>query len=190
MTTPILDAADHDTFASAPSFRLSHRLFRLVWIVAWALLARWTPPAARRWRILLLKLFGARISWSANVYASARIWYPPNLEMRSRSTLGPGAICYCMAAIRIGDHAIVSQRAHLCAGTHDINSPTFQLFALPITIGDHAWIAAEAFVGPGIEVGEGAVLGARGVASRSLPAWTVSAGNPARFIRERPRPAR
>ena len=55
----------------------------------------------------------------------------------------------------------------------------------PITIGEQAWVAAEAFVGPGVNVGCGAVLGARGVAVRNLEGWTVYAGNPARPVGKR-----
>ena len=92
-----------------------------------------------------------------------------------------------MAPIRIGANAVISQRAHLCAGTHDIDDAHFQLKAMPIDIGAAAWVATEAFVGPGVVVGEGAVLGARGVTVKDLEAWSVYAGNPARFIRLRQR---
>jgi putative colanic acid biosynthesis acetyltransferase WcaF len=90
-----------------------------------------------------------------------------------------------MAKIRLDDYAMVSQGAHLCAGSHDISDPYFQLIVRPIVLGERAWIAAEAFVGPGVTVGKGAVLGARGVAFSDLPPWTVSVGNPSRVLKER-----
>src|SRR5690606_13305541 len=95
--------------------------------------------------------------------------------------------CYSMASIRIGADAVVSQRAHLCAGTHDVDDPHFQLKAMPIEIGAGAWVATEAFVGPGVVIGRGAVLGARGVTVKNLDSWGIYAGNPARFIRSRQR---
>lgn len=64
----------------------------------------------------------------------------------------------------------------------------------PITIGAQAWVAAGCFIAPGVSVGEGAVVGAYSVVTKDVPAWTVVAGNPARFIRMRqlkpPDPAR
>jgi putative colanic acid biosynthesis acetyltransferase WcaF len=90
-----------------------------------------------------------------------------------------------MARISMGRYALASQGAHLCAGTHDIGDPNFQLRARPIVIGERAWIAADAFVGPGVTVGDGAVLGARAVAFSDLPPWSVSVGNPARFLKMR-----
>ncbi len=181
----ILDARRSGSRTGGPSFPLRHRLLRAAWSVAWWLLARWTPPPMHRWRGMVLTLFGARVSPSARVHASAQVWYPPNLELDENALVGPGAFIYSMAPIRIGSDAVVSQRAHLCAGTHDVDGPNFQLVAKPIEIGAGAWVAAEAFVGPGVVVGEGAVLGARGVTVRNLAPWSIYAGNPARLVRSR-----
>lgn len=180
-----LDGRATRAWEGGPSFALSNRLYRLAWGVTWLLLARWTPPQLRAWRRLLLRLFGAEVARTTNVYGSARIWSPANLVIGDHAAIGPGAILYSMARITIGPHAIISQRAHLCAGTHDIEDAAFQLHARPITIGARAWVAAEAFVGPGVTVGEGAVLGARGCAMRDLAPWTVFGGNPAGVLRER-----
>ena len=184
---PLIADKDNDPFKGAPSFPLSHRLLRAAWIVTWALLASWTPPQMRRWRALLLRAFGAQVDPSAQVYGSARVWYPPNLRLGAQATLGPGVTCYCMAPITLGAFVVVSQRAHLCTGTHDINGPAFQIQARPIHIGAHAWICAEAFVGPGVTIGEGAVLAARAAAFRDLDPWSVWGGNPAARLKDRPR---
>ena len=183
--THILDASKNDSFAGAPSFSFRHRLLRASFAITWFLLARWTPPPFHRWRIIILNLFGAKIHPTATIHSSVRVWYPPNLAMHKYSCLGAGVICYSMDKITIGERAVISQRSHLCAGTHDIESENFQLITKPIHIGAKAWITSEAFVGPGVSVGEGAVLGARGVATKDLEAWTVYAGNPAKSIKNR-----
>ena len=181
----ILDAQVSKPTEGGASFSLFNRLFRLAWICAWGLLASWTPPFMVGWRRFLLRCFGASISRSAMVCSSVKIWYPPYLTLGDHATLGPGARVYCQAPVYIGAYAIVSQRAHLCAGEHDIDDPHFQLVSQPIRIEARAWVAAEAFVGPGVIIGEGAVLGARGVAFKDLAAWHVYAGNPAKMVRER-----
>jgi len=181
----ILDAKTHSPSEGGPSFSLGHRLHRALWTVTWLTLAAWTPPPLHAWRRMLLRAFGARIAPTAHIYPSARIWYPPNLTLEAFACLGARVTCYCMAPIRLEAYALASQGAHLCAGTHDIRDAHFQLIARPIRIGARAWIAAEAFVGPGVTVGEGAVLGARGVAMRDLEPWTVYAGNPATRLGER-----
>ncbi|GAA0452030.1 acetyltransferase [Sphingomonas molluscorum] len=170
-----------------PSFSLGNRLSRVGWGLCWLLLARWTPPPLHRWRCMLLRLWGAEIGRGARIYGSVRIWHPANLVIGDGSMLGPRVRCYNQGRITIGRSAVVSQDASLCASTHDVVDPVFPLRLRPIRIGDHAWVAAEAFVGPGVEMGEGAVLGARGVAMRDLAPWTFFSGNPAHALKPRPR---
>jgi putative colanic acid biosynthesis acetyltransferase WcaF len=181
----VLDAKISNPLEGGPSFSLKHRLLRLTWNATWVLLASWTPPFMRPWRRFLLRLFGAKIAWTAGIYGSARIWYPPNFEIGEHSYVGRHVIIYSMAKISLGDYTVVSQGAHICAGTHDIEDRNFQLLTRPIAIGGRAWIAAEAFVGPGVTIGEGAVLGARACAFQDLDPWTVYTGNPAQVLRKR-----
>jgi putative colanic acid biosynthesis acetyltransferase WcaF len=169
----------------APTFNLQHRLQRLLWSAAWFVLASWTPTPLHHWRIALLRLFGAKVDWNAKLYSSVKVWYPPNLTMAAHSCLGPGVNCYCMAPISLGTHALVSQGAYLCGGTHDIDDPNFPLVTGPISIEADAWVAANSFVGPGVHVGRGAVLGACSVTFKDLAEETVYVGAPARPVRKR-----
>jgi putative colanic acid biosynthesis acetyltransferase WcaF len=182
---PIVDAREHSTWTSGYSFSFRNRLYRLAWMICWALLASWTPPIAHGWRRLLLRLFGAKIAPTASIYPDARIWSPANLIVESRACIGPRVIVYSMARVTFEKYSLASQGAHICAGTHDIEDESFQLKASPIVIKYRAWIAAEAFVGPGVTVGDGAVLGARACTFTDLDPWTVYVGNPARPLKVR-----
>lgn len=95
--------------------------------------------------------------------------------------------CYSVDAVEIGAYATVSQYAFLCTAGHDIDCPVMRLTTAPIRIEAHAWVAADAFIAPGVTVGEGAVVGARSSVFRSVPPWTVVTGNPARARRSRSR---
>jgi len=185
----ILDARESAPSEGGPSFSLANRLTRAAWAVVWALAASWTPRQLAPWRRFLLRCFGARMAPGSDVRASARVWLPAHLEMAQGAVIGPDVNVYSMGPISLGRDVLVSQGVHLCAGSHDFESPAFQLVAKPIRIEAQAWIAAEAFVGPGTHVGEGVVLGARAVAFGELQPWTVYSGNPARPIRPRRRPS-
>ena len=157
----------------------------LIGRVAWSLaepLFRLSPRVLWGWRRWLLRRFGARIGPDVQIYPSVRITIPWNLDIGAQSAVGDRAILYALGPITLGARVTVSQGAHLCAGTHDWRRPDMALLKPPIAIGDDAWICADAFVGPGVTVGAGAVLGARGVAMRDIAPWTVVAGNPARQI--------
>lgn len=181
----LLDAQQSKPLEGGPTFSLGHRLFRALWIVTWGLLCAWTPAPLHRWRVWILRLFGAQLHSTSHVYGNARVWYPPNLTMHAHAVLGPRVICYCMGQISIGEKAIVSQGAHLCAGTHDIRDPDFQLITRPIVIESLVWVAAEAFIGPGVTIGEGAVIGARTVMFRDAEPYGVYSGNPAQLLKTR-----
>lgn len=143
---------------------------------------RFSPRPLFGWRRVLLRLFGARIGAAVNLYPSAVIVMPWNLDIGEWSSVGEGVLVYNLGQVSIGSHVTVSQRAHLCAGTHDHTRRDMPLLKVPIRVEDNAWICADAFVGPGVTVGAGAVIGARAVAVREVSPWTVVAGNPARPV--------
>ncbi len=167
-------------------FSSASLLRRLVWELVWLLAFRPTPRwALHGWRRFLLRAFGAQIGAGCRVAPSCRVWAPWNLVMGEFSALGDGVDCYSMGRITLGSKVAVSQRSFLCAGSHDIRFLSRPLVTGPITIEDHAWVAAECFVHPDVVIHEGAVVGARSVVTHDLPAWSVCVGNPCRKIKDR-----
>lgn len=170
---------------SGASFSLQNRIERTVFIVTWAILAAWTPPQMHRWRCIILRLFGAQIGHGVRIYGTTKIWLPANLTIGNESIIGPRVRIYNQGHITVGSSVVISQGSHLVASTHDVSDPLFQLVIRPVCIEDRSWIAADAFVGPGVTVGECAILGARGVAVRNLEPFGIYGGNPAKFIKFR-----
>ena len=161
-----------------PSFSLGNRLGRVLWGVVSTILFRLSPRPLHGWRAFLLRCFGAKVGRGVHVYPGVKIWAPWNLELGDECGIASGTTLYSQGKITIGKRAVVSQGAHLVTGTHDYNDPGFPLTTQPIRIGEQAWIAAEAFIHPGVSIGDGCVIGARSVVSRDMPAWTVCAGHP------------
>ncbi len=174
-----------DPLGAGPAYAGRNKAARVLWRLAWLILARWTPVPFFAWRRFVLRLFGARIGRDARIYSSVSVWLPRNLAVGTSVIVGPGVILYNQGAIVIGDRTVISQRAHLCASTHDVQDPHFGLVERPIRIEPVCWIAAEAFVGPGVTVREGAVLGARAALFDDAQAWTIYRGNPAKAIARR-----
>ncbi|MDT0688828.1 WcaF family extracellular polysaccharide biosynthesis acetyltransferase [Salegentibacter sp. F188] len=173
-----------DTFVG-PSFSIQNRVGRLFWNVTAFFLFQYTPNPLHRWRCFLLRLFGAKIGKGVHVYPGVKIWAPWNLELEDECGIGNGATIYSQGKIKIGKRTVISQGAHLVAGTHDYTKAGFPLITMPIDIGANAWIAAEAFVHPGVIIGEGSVVGARSVVTKNLPAWMVCSGHPCKPIKPR-----
>tara|TARA_Y100001968_G_scaffold332796_1_gene392305 strand:- start:3575 stop:4129 length:555 start_codon:yes stop_codon:yes gene_type:complete len=173
------------TSKSQPSFSFKNRIYRLLWNFSYLLLIRYTPVYLRFWRVFIYKLFGAQIRGRVNIYPKAKIWSPQNLVMEDGSCIANDAIIYNQAVITLNNKCLISQGAHLCAGTHNYETETFDLITSPITVGKNAWICAEAFVCPGVNIAEGAVLGARSFAFKNLDEYCVYSGNPAIKIKKR-----
>jgi putative colanic acid biosynthesis acetyltransferase WcaF len=181
----LLDASQTRPLEGGASFSLGNRLARVGWGLAWLVLCRFTPPPLHAWRALVLRAFGARLGRGVRVHASVLIWLPANLDLGEQVLVGPGAILYNQGRISIGAGTVISQRAHLCASSHDIHDPHFQLVLRPVRIGAGCWVAAEAFVGPGATMEDGAVLAARGVLFGTAKADGVYSGNPAILLKSR-----
>jgi putative colanic acid biosynthesis acetyltransferase WcaF len=187
------NAADHISPATAadpylrPAFSARDRARRLVWNVCRVLLYRTSPRPMHAWRSLLLRCFGATMGPGCHFYPASKVWAPWNLVCAEQVTAADGAEIYNPAPIRFGSHAILSQDAFVCGATHDYDDPRFPLLAYAMNIGAYAWVCARASVGPGVNLGDGAVLGLGSVATRDLDPWTVYAGVPALKVKDRKR---
>jgi putative colanic acid biosynthesis acetyltransferase WcaF len=168
-------------------YGLREKVARLLWGAVEGTVFRFSFHTWSRWRVALINLFGGNVDPTCVVRRTAHIECPWNLTMGEDSLVGDRAILYCLGRVTIGRRVTLSQGAHVCAGSHDYTQMSFPLLRLPIEIEDDVWIAADAFVGPKVRVGEGAILGARGCTLRDLEPWWIYVGNPARKQRPRPR---
>jgi putative colanic acid biosynthesis acetyltransferase WcaF len=144
-----------------------------------------TPQALSPLRIALLRLFGAEIGPGCLIGAGVKIWVPWNLTMGERTAIGADTEIQNFVPVVIGRHVVISQRNYICTSTHDHTHPYFPTISTPITIGSQSWIASECVLGPGAEIGEGAVISVRSVVSKAMPPWMICAGNPCRPLMER-----
>ena len=169
---------------NAVKYSRKEMILRCLWGVG-KLFFRYSPRICFGWRCLLLRLFGAKTGKHVHIYNSAVIYMPWNLDIGDWSAVGENTLIYNLGFITVGSKTTISHRAHLCAGTHDFTRSDLPLQKPSICIGDHVWICADAFVGPGVVIGEGAIVGARGVVVHDVAPWTIVAGNPAKFIKKR-----
>ncbi len=165
---------------------IKHLIYKSLWIIVWTIFVRPFPrQTGKKFEIILLKLFGAKIGKNCRIYSSAKIIIPYNLIMEDGAVIADRVIIQNTAKIHIKKNAIVSQGSYLCAGSHDITKKSFDYVRKPIIIEENAWVAAECFVGPGVTVAEGSVLGARTVLFKNTNPWTVWVGNPAKYVKDR-----
>lgn len=161
---------------------------KAMWEVVQRFLVRPSYRRANGWRRFWLRLFGAKIPDTGVVKSGVRVTHPWLFTMGEWSCVAENAHIYNLGAVSIGDHSVVSQNAHVCAGTHDYTQPSLPLTRAEIHIGSGVWICADAFIGPGVRVGDNSIVGARAVVTRDVPPGVIAAGNPAKVLRPRPMP--
>jgi putative colanic acid biosynthesis acetyltransferase WcaF len=149
-----------------------------LWLLAQPLFLS-SPLPGSRLRVLLLRLFGARIGTGVTIKPGVRVKFPWRLLVGDHSWVGEDVWLDNLAEIRIGSHCCLSQGAYLCTGSHDWSNPGFTLVTKSIVLEDQVWLSARSIVGPGVTVGEGAVLALGSIATRDLARWHIHQGAPA-----------
>ncbi len=168
------------------NYTIGNKLRRLFWNCCCLLLFYpFNTPIFKTWRVLVLRLFGAKIGANSIVHSSCKIWAPWNLEIGNHTCIGPNSIIYNPGKIILGNKVAISQYAYLCTATHDYTSSKHTLYWKEIKIDDYAWVAARAFVSPGVRIGTYAIVGACSVLTKDAEPWGIYAGNPAKFIKKR-----
>jgi putative colanic acid biosynthesis acetyltransferase WcaF len=167
------------------NFRGRSSIVVQLWWLVQATLFRASPQALYGFRRGLLRLFGAKIGKGVRIRPSATVTYPWKVQIGDHSWIGDDAVLYSLGTILIGNNAVISQKSYLCAASHDYRSVGFDIFDKTVVIEDEAWVAADVFVGPGVTVGRGAVVGSRSSVFTDLPPMMVCVGSPARPTRRR-----
>ena len=156
-----------------------------LWLIVSLVLFRLCPFSFSALKRRMLRAFGARIGRNVTIKPQVKITFPWKLEIGDHVWLGEECWLLNLERITIGNNVCISQRAFLCTGNHNYKSPTFDLITKPVTVEDGAWIGASAWVGPGVTVGNHAVLAAGSVATKALEPWGIYQGNPAVLLKQR-----
>jgi len=130
-------------------------------------------------------MMGATIGEGVYLQQRIDILCPWELEIGDFVAIAHDVTILNFDKVHIGSMTVISQYAYLCTGTHDYSHPHFPLTFKPISIGSESWIASAAFIGPGVTVGHGCVIGAYSVVIKDTPRWKVCAGNPCTVIKTR-----
>jgi len=175
-----------DTFDPAKGLNRGRgRATELAWYVLKCCFFLSPLPWPGRFKVWLLRCFGAQVGEGAVIKPRVNIHLPWKLVMGDHVWLGEEVFILNFEPVRIGSHVCISQRAFLCTGNHDYRKSDFPYRNAPITIQDGAWVGAQVFLAPGTTIEREAVLAAGAVAGGTVKAAQIHAGNPARPVRER-----
>jgi putative colanic acid biosynthesis acetyltransferase WcaF len=172
-------------FKLPDNFRGRSNWYVQLWWLVQATLFRWSPQILYGWRRFLLRLFGAKIGKEVVIRPTATITFPWKVKMGDYSSISDNVTLYSLGDIEIKENSVISQNCYLCAGSHKVDSYSFEIFSKEIVIEEKVWLASDVFVAPGVTIGRGAVVGARSSVFSDLPEMMICFGTPAKPIKQR-----
>jgi len=167
-------------FKSPWSLKTKIKIF--LWELIWFFFCKWTPKPFNHWRILILKIFGAKISGMPFVHQRAIISHPWNLILHDGATIGDKAVLYALDTIEVKELATIAQESYICTGTHNFSSNYKELMTDKIIIEEDSFIGARSFILPGITIGKKSIIGACSLISKNIPPNMTAYGNPAKIV--------
>ncbi len=176
---------DLSKFFVPSKFRGKSKVVIQSWWIIQSTLFAWSPQALYKWRIFLLKFFGAQIGDNVLIRSTVRITYPWNIEIGDHSWIGDDCVLYNLGKITIGSNVAIAHKVYINTGGHDYQKETFDIFAKAVCIEDECWITNDVYIAPGVTVGKGTVVGARSTVLHNLPPGKICVGSPAKQIRDR-----
>lgn len=132
--------------------------------------------------------FGDRVLLEADVYLKI-VADNATLKLGEHTFVGRGVEFDIMCGVTVGRHSLIAPRCFITDHVHgtrrDLRIDQQPCRAEPVEIGSDVWLGAGAVVLPGVRIGDGAVVGANSVVTTDVAPYTVVAGAPARFLRNR-----
>ncbi|MDB4117776.1 WcaF family extracellular polysaccharide biosynthesis acetyltransferase [Amylibacter sp.] len=157
----------------------------VLWSLASALFFRTSLPIPSVTKVIVLKLFGAKIGTEVVIKPSVHIKYPWKLRVGNYSWIGEHVWVDNLALVTIGDNCCLSQGSYILTGNHDFTSSTFDLMVSAVNIENEAWVGAKSVVCPGVTLHRASILTVGSIATKNLCELGIYQGNPAVKIKQR-----
>ncbi|WP_346665064.1 sugar O-acetyltransferase [uncultured Mailhella sp.] len=112
--------------------------------------------------------------------------YGFNIELGENFFANYGLVVLDCAPVTFGKNCFIGPQCGIYTAVHPLDARERAAgveWAKPVTVGDDVWFGGHVTVLPGVNIGDGAVIGAGSVVTHSIPARVVAAGNPCRVLR-------
>ena len=131
-------------------------------------------------------VMGFKISKGSFIFLGCKFDCTKGLVIGKNSVINARCRLDNRGGIDIGENVSVSSDVIILTAEHDMDTHDFAGRNKKVIIEDYVWIGTRAMVLPGITVSRGALIAAGSIVTKDVPAFSVVAGVPARFIKKRP----
>ena len=128
-----------------------------------------------------------RVGSGSVIRSGSEIKVDGRLDIGKRVLIGAGCTLSVLESLRIGDDCLLAERVSLRDHDHRFLDPLAPIASqgyriAPVRLGRNVWLGAGVTLLPGVELGDGCVVGANAVVTHSFPERCVIAGVPARLL--------
>ncbi|RYE18677.1 MAG: colanic acid biosynthesis acetyltransferase WcaF [Sphingobacteriaceae bacterium] len=176
---------DLSSFIVPNSFRGSSKLNVQIWWIVQSFFFSTSPQILYKWRVFLLRLFGAKIGKNVKIRSSVKVTYPWKVTIGDYSWVGDECVLYSLGEIVIGSNVAIAHKVYINTGGHVYDKSSFDIFSKPVVIEDECWITNDVYIAPGVTIGKGSIVGARSSVLKDLPGGKICVGTPAQPIKDR-----
>lgn len=163
-----------------------------IWLILYIAFARWLPISYHfRPAVAMRAFFGRRILKSCGkmVNIERGAMFSGQCSLGDKSTIGIN--CEINGDVTIGNYVMMGPEVVVYTENHAFKDPDRTMIEQgyqkmrPVVIGNDIWIGRRVIILPGVSIGDGCVIGAGAVVTKSFPAFSIVAGNPAKLIGKR-----
>lgn len=164
--------------------------FLLIWLLYDYSIAKIPFSIGNKLRIYYLKIFSMIIGTNCNISTGCKILSPNNIFLENNVGIARDVTIDGRGTVKIGDDSIIGFESIILTSTHNSNRTDIPIrkqgmFCNPVNIGKNVWIGTRVIILPGIDIGDGAIIGANAVVTKDVLPNTIVGGIPAKFIKYR-----
>jgi acetyltransferase-like isoleucine patch superfamily enzyme len=141
-------------------------------------------------KIAFLRFCGAEVAWSTILYPNVWISPPRGLKIGSRVNLSKGVLINSKGGVSIGADTQIGYNSMIFSANHTIPMGRQPVSISGDTIGEviiekNVWIGGGCIILPNVKIGEGAIIAAGSVVTKSVAEYEIHGGVPAQYIKSR-----
>ncbi|MGN1422337.1 MAG: sugar O-acetyltransferase [Oscillospiraceae bacterium] len=170
--------ADENCFRQAMESRRKYTMFNNCEV--------WNEEGLKKAEEILRSLFG-KTGKNVTVLPPLHCDYGFNIEVGDNFFANYNLTVLDVGKVTIGDNVMIAPNVSVYTAGHPLHPEsrsTMYEYGIPITIGSNCWIGGSVTICPGVNIGEGCVIGAGSVVTKDIPPFSLAAGNPCRVIRK------
>jgi putative colanic acid biosynthesis acetyltransferase WcaF len=148
-----------------------------LYLALWNWFFSYCPSYAVR-RVLLNRMYGVQMGRNVSIHMGVKFLKPWGVAIGNNVNIQMGSFIDGRGGVAIGDNVDITLYVKILSQQHDIQDGIYTTQSKAVAIGNNCVLGSFSLIMPGVQLGEGVVIGAGSVVPKSIPQWSIAVGNP------------